>query len=241
MLLTKSDGTDAAVSILALPEGTELPTGQTLGSGAVASDTLEVAEGEAVTVAGAEITVDAITEPLDFSHSPVLWVPTETWQQAMHTKADGTVLLADDTSQGISLKDSFAGLPAYSSERGSLQMIQGFLYAIAALVIVAFLTVWTMQRTRDLAILKAIGVSNTYLLKDALGQSAVLLLVGVLIGGLAAFSIGLAMAGTAPFTLSASVIGVPPVAVWLLGMAGALLATRSITKVNPQSALGGVA
>ena len=98
-----------------------------------------------------------------------------------------------------------------------------------------------MQRTRDLAILKAIGASNTYLLKDALGQSAVLLLVGVLIGGLAAFGIGLAMAGTAPFTLSASVIGVPPVAVWLLGMAGALVATRSITKVNPQSALGGVA
>ena len=120
-------------------------------------------------------------------------------------------------------------------------MIQGFLYAIAALVIIAFLSVWTMQRTRDLAILKAIGASNKYLLKDALGQSAILLAIGVTVGGLAALGIGMTMAGVAPFTLSASVIAAPPAAVWALGMAGALMATRSITKVNPQSALGGVA
>ena len=49
------------------------------------------------------------------------------------------------------------------------------------------------------------------------------------------------MAGVAPFTLSANVIALPPVLVWVLGMIGALLATRSIVKVNPQSALGGVA
>ena len=119
--------------------------------------------------------------------------------------------------------------------------IQGFLYAIAALVIIAFLTVWTMQRTRDLAILKAIGASNGYLLKDALGQSAVLLAVGVLIGGVAAYGLGMWMQGAAPFALSPVTAIVPPVAIWALGMVGALIATRSIVKVNPQQALGGAA
>ena len=242
MLLTKSDGTDAAVSILALPEGTELPGGQTLGSEAVAAPGLEVSEGEPVIVAGNGITVGAIGEDLAFSHSPVLWVPTDFWKEVMHTDADGTVLLSDhEVDGGVPLKESFSGLPAYSSEQGSLKLIQGFLYAIAALVIVAFLTVWTMQRTRDLAILKAIGASNSYLLKDALGQSAVLLAIGAVIGGAAAFGLGMWMQGSAPFALNTVTAVVPPVAIWALGMVGAMIATRSIVKVNPQQALGGAA
>lgn len=245
MLMTKADGNDAAVAILSLPEGTELPGGAVLGSEAVAAPGLNVNEGDTVTVAGNDITVGAIGKDLAFSHSPVLWVPTEFWQRIMRTDADGTVLLSDQSAQevdgGVSLKESFNGLPAYSSEQGSLKLIQGFLYAIAALVIIAFLTVWTMQRTRDLAILKAIGASNGYLLKDALGQSAVLLAVGVLVGGVAAYGLGMWMQGAAPFALSPVTAIVPPVAIWALGMVGALIATRSIVKVNPQQALGGAA
>ena len=245
MLMTKADGNDAAVAILSLPESTELPGGAILGTEAVAAPGLNVNEGDTVTVAGNDITVGAIGKDLAFSHSPVLWVPTEFWQQIMRTDADGTVLLSDQSAQevdgGVSLKASFNGLPAYSSEQGSLKLIQGFLYAIAALVIIAFLTVWTMQRTRDLAILKAIGASNGYLLKDALGQSAVLLAVGVLIGGVAAYGLGMWMQGAAPFALSPVTAIVPPAAIWALGMVGALIATRSIVKVNPQQALGGAA
>lgn len=242
MLMTKADGNDAAVAILSLPEGTELPGGAVLGTEAVAAPGLSVNEGDTVTVAGNDITVGAIGEDLAFSHSPVLWVPTEFWQRIMRTDADGTVLLSnEEVDGGVSLKESFNGLPAYSSEQGSLKLIQGFLYAIAALVIIAFLTVWTMQRTRDLAILKAIGASNGYLLKDALGQSAVLLAVGVLIGGVAAYGLGMWMQGAAPFALSPVTAIAPPAAIWALGMVGALIATRSIVKVNPQQALGGAA
>lgn len=240
-LMQVEGGDEDSAAVLALPSGTQLPGGETLGAGAVASESLGIAVDDVIRLGPAETTVDAVTADLEFSHTPVIWVPTETWQQAFHTEADGTVLLADDPDAGVSLKQSFEGLAAYSSEQGSLKLIQGFLYAIAALVIIAFLTVWTMQRNRDLAILKAIGASNRYLLKDALGQSAILLFIGTLVGGLIAFGLGVAMAGVAPFTLSAGVIALPPLAVWVLGMVGAVLATRSITKVNPQSALGGVA
>ena len=105
-----------------------------------------------VTVGGNPITVGAIGEDLAFSHSPVLWVPTDFWKEVMHTDADGTVLLSDHEVDGsVPLKESFSGLPAYSSEQGSLKLIQGFLYGISALVTIAFLSVWTIQRTRDIA------------------------------------------------------------------------------------------
>ena len=244
-LMSRDDGSEESVAILGLPSGTELPGGQVLEDHAIASEGLELADGESITVGGAPVTVSEQAEDLYFAHSPVLWVPTETWQAAMHTEAVGTVELSDneDTAPegSVSLKDSFQALPAYSSEQGSLKMIQGFLYLISALVTVAFLSVWTAQRTRDLSILKAIGASNGYLLKDALGQSAVLLAVGVLIGGVAAYGLGMWMQGAAPFALSPVTAIVPPVAIWALGMVGALIATRSIVKVNPQQALGGAA
>ena len=239
-LLLRENGKEESISILGLPKGTELPGGEILGEGAVASRELNVAPGDELSVGGAPITVDAVTDDLYFSHTAVLWVNTQDWQAAMHTDADGTVLLADD-DRGMSMKESFDGLAAYKSEQASFNMILGFLYVIAALVIVAFLTVWTMQRTRDLAILKAIGASNSYLRKDALGQAAVLLGIGAVVGALIALGIGLAASKVAPFSLTVLTVAGPPLAIWAIGMVGAFFATRQITKVEPQLALGGIA
>lgn len=239
-LLLRENGKEESISILGLPKGTELPGGEVLGDGAVAKRELHVAPGDELSVGGTPITVDAVTDDLYFSHTAVLWVNTEDWKAAMHTDADGTVLLASD-DRGMSMKDSFNGLAAYKSEQASFNMILGFLYAIAALVIVAFLTVWTMQRTRDLAILKAIGASNSYLRKDALGQAAVLLGIGAAVGALIALGIGLAASKVAPFSLTVLTVAGPPLAIWAIGMVGAFIATRQITKVEPQLALGGIA
>ena len=239
-LLLRENGKEESISILGLPKGTELPGGEVLGDGAVASRSLNVAPGDELSVGGTPITVDAVTDDLYFSHTAVLWVNTEDWKAAMHTDADGTVLLASD-DRGMSMKDSFNGLAAYKSEQASFNMILGFLYAIAALVIVAFLMVWTMQRTRDLAILKAIGASNSYLRKDALGQAAVLLGIGAAVGALIALGIGLAASKVAPFSLTVLTVAGPPLAIWAIGMVGAFIATRQITKVEPQLALGGIA
>ena len=244
-LMSRDDGSEESVAILGLPSGTELPGGQVLEDHAIASEGLELFDGESITVGGAPVTVSEQAEDLYLAHSPVLWVPTETWQAAMHTEAVGTVELSDneDTAPegSVSLKDSFQALPAYSSEQGSLKMIQGFLYLISALVTVAFLSVWTAQRTRDLSILKAIGASNGYLLKDSIGQAALILALGALIGTAAAAGLGLLASQVAPFVLNPASVILPALAIWILGMGGAALATRSISRVDPQLALGGAA
>ncbi len=244
-LMTRADGSEDSVAVLGLPSGTELPTGQVLGDHAIASESLKLSDGESITIGGAPVTVDAQAQDLYFSHSPVLWAPTETWQAAMHTDAVGTVELSEnkDTAPegSTSVSGSFSALPAYSSEQGSLKMIQGFLYLISALVTVAFLSVWTAQRTRDLSILKAIGASNRYLLKDSIGQAAVILAIGALIGTAAAAGLGLLAAKAAPFVLTPASVILPAVAIWILGMGGAALATRSISRIDPQLALGGAA
>src|SRR5699024_6430238 len=97
----------------------------------------------------------------------VVWTTTQNWADITHAPADvrGTVLLTStDDGDAVSLKESFNGLASYSSEQGSLLTMQGFLYVISALVTVAFLSVWSIQRTRDLSILRALGASGNYLL-----------------------------------------------------------------------------
>ena len=190
-----------------------------------------------MTVAGNDITVGAVGEDLAFSHSPVLWVPSEFWQAAMHTDADGSVLLADhDVDGGVSLKEAFDGLPAYSSEQGSLKLIQGFLYAIAALVIIAFLTVWTMQRLRGVAITVALGGTRSNILTDAVGQALVVLIVGIAAGTLMTVGVGGFLDGI-PMEVTANTTLVPAGMLLAAGLLGAGLSIIPVMKVDPRKAM----
>lgn len=118
-------------------------------------------------------------------------------------------------------------------------MMQGFLYAISALVIVSFVTVWTIQRTRDLAVLRALGASSGYLMRDSLGQAAVILGVGVIVGAGIGTGLGSLAAVAVPVSLSALIIIGPAAGIWILGVLGSALAVRRAARVDPLLALGG--
>ncbi len=117
--------------------------------------------------------------------------------------------------------------------------MRGFLFAISALVIGAFFTVWTIQRSGDVAVLKALGASTPYLLKDALGQAVVMLAIGTGLGTALAAGFGaLISGGDVPFVLDAATVLVPAAIMILLGALGAALSIRRITAVDPLTALG---
>lgn len=264
--LTTSDSERAAgVAVLGLPAGYAVPgTDQTIPDDAVVvsqsiADDLGVEVGDKVGLGGIVRPVAAVVPDLHFAHSPVVWAPTATWAQVAHMPGDAaaTVLLADRSvdelgelgsalapaGTAVSLTDAYSGLPSYASERGSLLTMQGFLYAIAALVTVAFLSVWTIQRTRDLSILRALGASRAYLLKDALSQASLVLAAGAAAGAGLGWALGLVIHAAAgagvPFALSWTTVALPAAGIWALGMAGALIATRRVTTTDPMRALEG--
>src|SRR6185312_15695308 len=103
---------------------------------------------------------------------------------ALTTTSGADIQAADDVAgtRTVSTDDSLSAIGSYTSENGSLQLMRGFLFAISALVIGAFFTVWTIQRSGDVAVLKALGAPTRNLLADALGQALVLLTGGTLLG-----------------------------------------------------------
>ncbi|MER7918658.1 MULTISPECIES: ABC transporter permease [unclassified Streptomyces] len=221
-----------------------------------AADGLGVTAGGSLTLAGQRLTVGAVRGDAFFSHTPVVWTSLDVWRRTAPPTGDGgrpaAGVLALTTSgadtaaidrragtRTVSIADSLSAIGSYTSENGSLQLMRGFLFAISALVIGAFFTVWTIQRGTDVAVLKALGAATGYLLKDALGQAVVLLVGGTLLGtGMAAALGALVVGGAVPFVLSPGTVLVPAAVTVVLGALGAALSVRRITSVDPLTALG---
>jgi len=254
--LTASDAA-ASVSVFGAPaallpplESGAAPQDGQVAVGADTAKEYHLAVGEQVQVGPKTLTVSGITAERSYSHAPTVWTTVPTWEQVSGQSQptalalDGgsaSALQAADRQQGtetVPLSDALAGINGYSAEQGSLQMIQGFLFAVSALVVGAFFTVWTVQRKPDIAVLKAVGASSGYLVRDALAQAAAVLLAGALLGGAVGGIGGLLAASAVPFDVSVLSVAVPVAVMVLLGLAGAALAVRRITSVDPLAALG---
>ncbi len=220
-----------------------------------AADDLDARNGDTITLAGRELRVAAVAGEASYSHTPVIWTVLADVQQpagpdgdpratvvALTTGPDADLAAADAElgTRTVSRGDALAAIGSFTSENGSLQLMRGFLFAISALVIGAFFTVWTIQRSGDVAVLKALGASTGYLLRDALGQAAVLLVLGTAVGTAIAASAGLLLGSAVPFVLDLGTVVVPALITIALGIGGAALSIRRITSVDPLTALGSV-
>ncbi|MFF2030501.1 ABC transporter permease [Arthrobacter sp. NPDC058192] len=232
----------------------------TIAVGTGLAKELDLSIGSRASVGGTELVVTAIVPDQWYSHTGVVWTTLENWRSLAHIPDGGTATVlavnfdggadagtavdldAANSAAGTvstTVTGSFQALGSYKSENGSLLLMQAFLYGISALVIVAFLTVWTVQRTRDIAVLKALGASGRYILRDAMAQAALVLLAGAAVGGLVGIAGGYFASRVAPFLLTAGTTLLPIAGIVLLGLAGAALAVRNTTAVDPLMALGG--
>jgi len=95
-----------------------------------------------------------------------------------------------------------------------------------------------MQRSGDIAVLKALGATQRSLVADALGQALVVLVAGIGAGMLVVLGLGALASGALPFLVAPLTTAVPAVAMTLLGLAGAAFALRTVTSADPLTALG---
>lgn len=173
-------------------------------------------------------------DQLDFDYSSVVALKY----------ADGTSvdLAAGDAAASTSSKtlaESFNASPGYEAETMTLSMIQVFLYAICALVVGAFFSVWTIQRKQEIAVLRAIGAPVRYLLRDGVTQAVLLLVLFTAIGIGAGLGLGAAMPAGMPFALEGAPIAIAAILTIVLGLIGAVVSIIRIARIDPLTALGG--
>ncbi|MFJ5869671.1 FtsX-like permease family protein [Dietzia maris] len=251
--ITLDDGTETGVSVVAVGLADEVGSvappapGEVLVSDGV--DDEVGADVGVISLGGSALAVAGHTVDLWHSHTPVVVTDLDTWHSlAPRGGAATTVAVAADADPeavaadaGLTLVEAdglVAALPSHRAENTSLSTMTTMLLAVTALVVGAFFAVWGMQRRRDVAVLKALGASTAAVVRDSVGQAAVVLAVGVAGGvGIAAL-VGLAVGGTVPFVVSAATTLVPAALLAVLGLAGAAISLRPVLTADPNSALG---
>lgn len=252
-----ADGRQQAVTLFGGGPGTRSASPPSHGHVALTPTTaeaLDVKAGDQVHLGDERFVVDTTEGESWYSHMPVVHLNLEDWQGLASRPGEpaqfATVLAisaqdadyaAADTAAGTSSQGLLASLTAlgsFKSEVGSLLLMVFMLFGISALVVGAFFTVWSIQRQPDVAVLKALGATNRMLTFDALGQAAALLLLGVTAGIGVTALLGTLAGASLPFILSPVTTLVPGLIMTVLGLAGAGIATRSITHVDPLTALG---
>ncbi|RRD61166.1 FtsX-like permease family protein [Leucobacter sp. OH1287] len=162
-------------------------------------------------------------------------------QAATGIQADTETLIADTAqlteTEAQPLLISLLALESFKSEIGSLGMMIGMLVVIATLVIGVFFLVWSMQRYRDIAVLKALGAKTSWLVRDSLGQALLVLVLGVLLGGVANLLLGSAVSLSLPFVSGLIPVALPAVMIVVAGLIGALVSLRQVVRADPNSAL----
>lgn len=208
---------------------------------------------------GEQLEVVGFTSGQMLTHTPVLYATISQWQKlrfaapgsaggvrdpinAVAVQADqGAAARIGNAVLGVevaSRETAVSKVPGYSEESGSLQMIQGFLFSIAALILAVFFYIITLQKTAQFGILKAIGAGTGFLARDLLVQVVLLTVGGIAVGAVLTFGIAALIPPAVPFALDASVVlsyGSVLLVVALLGM---LLSLRRIATIDPLIAIG---
>ncbi|MEO6122467.1 MAG: ABC transporter permease [Ilumatobacteraceae bacterium] len=216
-------------------------------------DGIEV--GDNLTIVGADevLPVLGFTYAGSYGHVDIAFSSLAVWQQlqygdnsrgrfsAIAINSDNTSgFAATDAAAGtnsMSKDSAYAGSPGYSGETQTMTLIRMFLLVISALVVGAFFVIWTVQRTQQIGLLKALGASNMYVIRDAIGQLALILVVATAVGALVGIGFGQLVGDAVPFRLEATSVLTTAVSLIGLGLLGSVVALRRIVNVEPIIAL----
>lgn len=203
---------------------------------------------------GIALRAQGFTSGGSYGHVPFAYLPLSTWQRIAYGRAGdrfsaialrlppGIDVAAVDRAAGTETttkEGAYDGSPGFTAETATMTLIRTFLLLISALVVGAFFTVMTVQRTAQIGLLKALGASTWYVLRDGVGQVAVVVVAATLLGALGGSAVIVALeGGPVPVALLPGNILVSSALLVAAAILASLACARRIAKVDPAISLG---
>lgn len=226
-------------------------------SSELASEGIRIGDRYTFTSSGATLPVIGFTFGGSYGHAPIAFTSLATWQRltygadpagrfsAIALRLDHGVdaaaeSVAAKTGTEISSKtQAYAGSPGFTAEQSTMSLIRAFLIVISALVVGAFFTVLIVQRTRQVGLLKAMGASSWYVIRDGLAQMVIVVAIATVVGtAIGAGVVALLSGGAVPVELVPSSVLSGGVLLIVAGAIGSLVPLKRITGIEPAIALG---
>lgn len=231
-----------------VPGGVGAPEGQRLGGrAAVADASLGLRSGDRLDLNGTSFHVVAVSNGLTyFAGIPNVIVAL---QDAQRLGFGGAPLATAIVTQGVPVRPP-AGLSLLSNHdvevdlarpvhqaKQTIGLIRWLLWAVAAGIIAAMVYLSALERGRDFAVLKAIGLSTRSVLAGLVLQAVLLALASALLG----IGLEFAMAPASALSVEVSTFDylLLPVVALVVGVVASLLALRRAVSVDPALAFGG--
>jgi putative ABC transport system permease protein len=228
--------------------------------GLVLSDAFEVDGvriGDRFRIGGSGVTLPVLgfTFAGSYGHVDLAFTSLSTWQRITYGNdphgrfsaialriPSSTDIAAVDEAAGtetLTKTASYAGSPGYTAETQTMTMIRVFLLVISALIVGAFFTVLTLQRVRQIGVLKAMGASSWWVIRDGLAQITIVVLAATAAGTAAGGALITAFAGgDVPVAFSAGSVVRAAVLLAAAGVLGGAVTLRRVSRIEPSIALG---
>jgi putative ABC transport system permease protein len=213
--------------------------------------------GDEYRLGGSDVTLPVLgfTIAGSYGHAPIAFTSLSTWQAINYGNdprgrasaialwvpagTDVAAVAASTGTEVISKSRSYDGSPGFTAETTTMTLIRAFLLVISALIVGAFFTVLAEQRTRQTGLLKAMGASDAYVLRDGIGQMGVVVVASTAVGTAAGAAMVALLANTAaPVELLPMSIVSSAGLLIVTGLLGSLVSFRRLTAVEPAIALG---
>ena len=219
--------------------------------------------GQTVTVVPGDtpVTIVGLADDVQFNVQPTLFVSFATYERlVLATNPDAIAVLpnlvgvepasgADPVAlattiteqvQGVEALDratAVASLPGVSSIQQSFAIILGLAFVVVILLTGFFFLIITVQKMSSLTLLRAVGASSGFLVRNLIVQ--VLLVIGAaLLVAVPLTIVSVNGAASAQFTATVepSTVIATSVAILLLGVLAALGAMRRVARIDPAAA-----
>ena len=225
--------------------------------------------GGSVVLTGSSQPIEVIGFVTDAQYllAGTLWVTLETWEALRfevrpETIGRGSVaqafpiIVADGgeveavadavdaalgTTETVTTDEAILSLPGVEQQASTFTAIIVVSFLVVGIVIALFFALVTLEKRGQFAILKAIGSSNSLLLKGVLIQALIATVAGYLLGLGLSRLLALILPPAVPVEFLPGTAGTLFVATIVMGALGAVLSFRRIIRIDPASALGGEA
>jgi putative ABC transport system permease protein len=135
-------------------------------------------------------------------------------------------------------KTAYEATPGYAEQQSTLNTIRIFTLLIGVLVLGGFFQIQTLQKVRQIGMLKAIGASTLTIAVAFILQIVYTTILGVAMGSLGTFGLAFSLPPTVPITLTLESAAVAIASLLVIGPMAGLISLVVLLRVEPLTALG---
>lgn len=195
-------------------------------------------------------TISGIVKHAQYNMAPVVYGAISNWSaiKGVNPQYLGSGVISKNDQSLTTLNDNFKvlgksayldKLPGYAAQNSTFAFMIIFLILISLIVVTIFLYILTIQKRPNLAVLRAQGIPNTYLLRNTLSETFIIMSSAIMTGAIFTLLVALFIPETVPMYFSLKLSLGVAIGILITGLIGSLIPIWIISKIDPVSVIGG--